>query len=128
MSGRDTASLETGAGAKAANSSVDNLSMVIRELDKKTQGEYSLRLLLAAHSPDQLRDTAPAVHRMFVDARAQVMEETLGNLCAFYAMFPGNVSSMFSRCGCRKNIMRGSLPCSRRISDIRTRKTSMRNI
>lgn len=90
MSGRDTASLETGAGAKAANSSVDDLSLVIRELDKKAQGEYSLRLLLAANSAEQLRDTTPAVHRIFVDARAQVIEETLGNLCAFYAMFPGN--------------------------------------
>jgi type IV secretion system protein VirB4 len=90
MSGRDTASLETGAGAKAANSNVDDLSQVIRELDKKAQGEYSLRLLLAAHSAEQLRDTIPAVHRIFVDARAQVMEETLGNLSAFYAMFPGN--------------------------------------
>jgi type IV secretion system protein VirB4 len=90
MSGRDTASLETGAGAKAANNSVDDLSEVIRSLDKKAQGEYSLRLLLAARSPEQLRATAPAVHRIFVDARAQVMEETLGNLSAFYAMFPGN--------------------------------------
>ena len=90
MSGRDTASLDTGAGAKAANSSVDDLSLVIRELDKKSQGEYSLRLLLAANSAEQLRDAAPAVHRIFVDARAQVIEETLGNLCAFYAMFPGN--------------------------------------
>jgi type IV secretion system protein VirB4 len=90
MSGRDTFSLETGAGAKAANNSVDDLSEVIRSLDKKAQGEYSLRLLLAAPSPEQLRDTVPAVHRIFVDARAQVMEETLGNLSAFYAMFPGN--------------------------------------
>ena len=90
MSGRDMASLETGAGAKAANSSVDDLSLVIRELDKKAQGEYSLRLLLAARSPEQLRDTTPAVHRIFVDGRAQVIEETLGNLSAFYAMFPGN--------------------------------------
>jgi type IV secretion system protein VirB4 len=90
MSGRDTASLETGAGAKAANNSVDDLSEVIRSLDKKAQGEYSLRLLLAARSAEQLRDTVPAVHRIFVDARAQVMEETLGNLSAFYAMFPGN--------------------------------------
>ena len=90
MSGRDTASLETGAGAKAANSNVDDLSEVIRSLDKKAQGEFSLRLLLAARSPEQLRDTVPAVHRIFVDARAQVMEETLGNLSAFYAMFPGN--------------------------------------
>jgi type IV secretion system protein VirB4 len=90
MSGRDTASLETGAGAKAANTSVDDLSEVIRSLDKKAQGEYSLRLLLAARSAEQLRDTIPAVHRVFVDARTQVMEETLGNLSAFYAMFPGN--------------------------------------
>lgn len=90
MSGRDTASLETGAGAKAANTNVDDLSEVIRSLDKKAQGEYSLRLLVAARSPEQLRDAAPAVHRVFVDARAQVIEETLGNLSAFYAMFPGN--------------------------------------
>jgi type IV secretion system protein VirB4 len=90
MSGRDTASLETGAKAKAANTNVDDLSEVIRALDKKAQGEYSLRLLLAARNAEQLRDTIPAVHRIFVDARAQVMEETLGNLSAFYAMFPGN--------------------------------------
>jgi type IV secretion system protein VirB4 len=90
MSGRDTASLETGAGAKAANINVDDLSEVIRSLDKKAQGEYSLRLLLAARNQEQLRNTVPAVHRIFVDARAQVMEETLGNLSAFYAMFPGN--------------------------------------
>jgi type IV secretion system protein VirB4 len=90
MSGRDTASLETGAGAKAANTNVDDLSEVIRSLDKKAQGEFSLRLLLAARSAEQLRDVVPSVHRIFVDARAQVMEETLGNLSAFYAMFPGN--------------------------------------
>jgi type IV secretion system protein VirB4 len=90
MSGRDSASLDTGAGAKAANNNVDDLSEVIRSLDKKAQGEFSLRLLLAARSPEQLRDIVPTVHRVFVDARAQVMEETLGNLSAFYAMFPGN--------------------------------------
>jgi type IV secretion system protein VirB4 len=90
MSGHDTASLETGAGAKAANTQVDDLGEVIRSLDKKAQGEYSLRLLVAARSVDELRGIAPAVHRLFVDARAQVMEETLGNLSAFYAMFPGN--------------------------------------
>jgi len=90
MSGRDTASLETGAGAKAANTQVDDLGEVIRSLDKKAQGEYSLRFLVAARSADELRGIAPAVHRVFVDARAQVMEETLGNLSAFYAMFPGN--------------------------------------
>jgi type IV secretion system protein VirB4 len=90
MSGRDFSSLETGAGAKAANASVDDLSEVIRSLDKKAQGEYSLRLLVAAGSADELRAIAPAAHRVFVEARAQAMEETLGNLSAFYAMFPGN--------------------------------------
>ena len=90
MSGRDTASLETGAGARAANTQVDDLGEVIRSLDKKAQGEYSLRFLVAARSVDELRGIAPVVHRVFVDARAEVMEETLGNLSAFYAMFPGN--------------------------------------
>ena len=90
MSGRDVASLDTSASAKAANSTVDDLSDVIRALDKKGHGEYSLKVLLAAKDADQLRHTIPAAHRAFVDARAQVMEETLGNLSAFYAMFPGN--------------------------------------
>jgi type IV secretion system protein VirB4 len=90
MSGHDTASLETGAGARAANTQVDDLGEVIRSLDKKAQGEFSLRFLVAARSVDELRGIAPAVHRIFVDARAQVMEETLGNLSAFYALFPGN--------------------------------------
>jgi type IV secretion system protein VirB4 len=90
MSGHDTASLETGAGARAANTQVDDLGEVIRSLDKKAQGEYSLRFLVAARSVDELRGLAPAVHRVFVDARAQLMEETLGNLSAFYALFPGN--------------------------------------
>jgi type IV secretion system protein VirB4 len=90
MSGRDFASLDKGAGAKAANSHVDDLGEVIRSLDKKAQGEFALRLLIAARSRSELIDTAPAVHRVFVEARAQLVEETLGNLSAFYAMFPGN--------------------------------------
>jgi type IV secretion system protein VirB4 len=90
MNARDTAALETGAGARAANSSVDDLSDVIRSLDKRGQGEYSFRLLVAGDNKEQLRDVVPSVHRIFVDARTQVIEETLGNLSAFYAMFPGN--------------------------------------
>src|SRR6201992_2211763 len=50
MAGKDSASLDTGAGAKAANNAVDDLSEVIRSLDKKSQGEYSLRFLVAARS------------------------------------------------------------------------------
>ncbi len=90
MAGRDTASLNTGAGAKAANNAVDDLGDVVRALDKKAHGEFSLRLLVAARSVTELHSVSPAVHRVFVEARAQIMEETLGNLSAFYAMFPGN--------------------------------------
>ena len=90
LSGKNVAPLDTTAKAKAANATVDDLSEVIRSLDKKAQGEFSLRLLLAGQTAEQLRDTIPNVHRVFVDARAQAMEETLGNLSAFYAMFPGN--------------------------------------
>jgi type IV secretion system protein VirB4 len=90
MAGRDTASLDTGAGAKAANNAVDDLSDVIRALDKKAHGEFSLRLLVATRSVAELHAISPTVHRVFVEARAQIMEETLGNLSAFYAMFPGN--------------------------------------
>lgn len=90
LSGKDTDSLEDGAGARAADASVDDLSEVIRSLDKTGQGEYTMRVLLAGRSLEQLHDTIPAVHTIFVEARAQVMEETLGNLSAFYTMFPGN--------------------------------------
>ncbi len=90
VSAQNQASLETSAGAKAANLVVDDLSDAIRSLDKKAQGLYSLTLLVAAHSAEQLRAVAPSVHRAFVSARAQVMEETLGNLSAFYAILPGN--------------------------------------
>ena len=90
MSGRDFHSLETGAGAKAADRSVDDLSEVVRSLDMKVYGEYALRLLISADRQEQLQHATPSVHRAFMDARAQVVEETLGNLSAFYAMFPGN--------------------------------------
>jgi type IV secretion system protein VirB4 len=66
MNARDTAALETGAGARAANSSMDDLSDVIHSLDKKAQGEYSFRLLFAANSVEQLREIVPSVHRIFV--------------------------------------------------------------
>ena len=90
MAGRNFASLDTGAGAKAASGGVDDLGLVISELNKKAQGEYTVRLLLSARSAEELRDNSPLVHRIFVDAQASIVEETLGNLSAFYAMFPGN--------------------------------------
>ena len=64
MSGSDTASLDTGAGAKAANNAVDDLGEVIRSLDKKSQGEYSLRLLIAARSPEATGDASCCASRL----------------------------------------------------------------
>ena len=90
MSGRNTAPLEATATAKAVTGNVDNLAEVVSSLDKLSQGDYALRLLLSAGSAAELRAATPAVHRLFVDARAPIMEETYGNLSAFYAMFPGN--------------------------------------
>jgi type IV secretion system protein VirB4 len=84
------AQLERTASAKAATEKVDELSEVIKSLDQKNQGEFSLRVLIAGNSPEQLRQNVPAIHRIFVDARAPIVEETIGSLSAYYAMFPGN--------------------------------------
>jgi type IV secretion system protein VirB4 len=90
MAGRNFHALDQGAGAKAASEGVDDLGLVVSELGKKAQGEYTARLLLSSRSLDELRDNTPMVHRLFVDAQANIVEETLGNLSAFYAMFPCN--------------------------------------
>ena len=47
MAGKNVASVDGGAGAKAADRSVDDLSEVIRSLDKTAQGEFTMRLLVA---------------------------------------------------------------------------------
>ncbi|MGI4826941.1 MAG: VirB4 family type IV secretion system protein [Janthinobacterium lividum] len=90
LNSQNPAAQEATAGSKAADLRVDDLSDVIRSLDNKAQGTFTYSVLLAARSAEQLRHATPAVHTAFVDARAQVMEETLGCLSAFYAMFPGN--------------------------------------
>src|SRR5271156_449043 len=90
MSGRNTAPLETSATAKAVAGNVESLTEVVSSLDKLAQGDYALRLLLAADTAAELRAATPAVHRLFVDTRSPIIEETYGNLSAFYAMFPGN--------------------------------------
>ncbi|MDE3104868.1 MAG: type VI secretion protein [Acidobacteriota bacterium] len=90
MRGRDAAAVDGTATAKAVAGNVDSLSEVVASLDKLAQGEYALRLLLAADSEAELRAATPAVHRLFVEARSPIVEETYGNLSAFYAMFPGN--------------------------------------
>ena len=55
---RDTASLETGAGAKAANVKVDDLSDAIRSLDKKGQGDF---YSLGSSLPPQRSDSSTHV-------------------------------------------------------------------
>jgi type IV secretion system protein VirB4 len=90
MSGGNTAPLETTATVKAVVSNVESLTEVVASLDKLSQGDYALRLLLAANTVSELRSATPTAHRLFVDARAPIIEETFGNLSAFYAMFPGN--------------------------------------
>ena len=90
LNARNPGAIEDGAGSRAADAQVDDLSDLIRSLDTVGQGEYTMRLLLAAKSREQLHEAIPAVHRVFVDARAQVIEESLGNLSSFYTMSPGN--------------------------------------
>ncbi len=90
MAGRNFNALDQGAGAKAASEGVDDLGLVIKELNKKAQGKYTATLLLSARSAEELRENTPVVHRTFVDVQATVIEETVGNLSAFYAMFPCN--------------------------------------
>jgi len=90
LSRHNPVELEKTAGAKAATGKIDELSEVVKSLDQKAHGEFSLRVLLAGKSIAQLNENIPMVHRLFVDAQAPVIEETIGNLSAFYAMFPGN--------------------------------------
>ena len=90
MAGKNFAALDKGAGAKAAFEGIDDLGLVVKELHKKVQGKYTATLLLSARSAEELRENTPAVHRTFVDAQATLVEESIGNLSAFYAMFPCN--------------------------------------
>jgi len=80
----------TGARALAAGNSVQRLGAALVEADDKTTGKFSLRVLVAEESLSKLRSTSAKVHRAIVEARSQVVEETMGNRSAFYALFPGN--------------------------------------
>ncbi len=88
MAGKNFAALDQGAGAKAASEGVDDLGIVVRELNKKGQGKYTVTLLLSAKSAEELRENTPVVHRTFVDAQVTVIEETIGNLSAFLCDVP----------------------------------------
>ena len=120
MAGKNFASLDKGARAQAAGGAVDTLGDLIEELDEKAQGKFSVRLMLSARDLDTLRSSALAAQRIFVEAQADVMEETLGNLSAFYAMFRAIKSLGCSICGWASTTTRASRPSSRPASGIRT--------
>ncbi len=85
MSGRNTAPLEATATAKAVAGNVDNLSEVVSSLDKLAQGDYALRLLLAANTAAELRAATPSrasplCGRARPDHRGD-LRQSLGFLC-----------------------------------------------
>ncbi len=86
--------LENSMGAKAADKSTDRLGEILADLDSggPGYGRYSLALMLHSRSEAEVVDAIPQLHRAFTDAAAPYIEETAGNLAAFYAMFPGNSS------------------------------------
>lgn len=90
VTGHKKEQLNETASARAASDKVTGLSEVLTSLNKKAQGHYSLCLLLNADNREELEEVTPEVHRIFVEARAKVIEETIGNLSSFYSMFPGN--------------------------------------
>ena len=67
MAGKNFAALDQGAGAKAASEGVDDLGLVVKDLNKKAQGKYTVTLLLSAKSAEELRENSPVVHRTFID-------------------------------------------------------------
>ena len=90
LAGKNFGALDEGAKGQANKKRVSKIGEVLEKLDERAEGEYSLRLLIAGNSHEELKAAIPAVHTTFVAARAPILEETDGNLSAFYAMFPGN--------------------------------------
>ena len=90
MAGKDFQALDEGAKGQANKKRVSKIGEVLERLDERAEGEYSLKLLIAGSSHEELKAAIPAVHTAFVAVRAPILEETDGNLSAFYAMFPGN--------------------------------------
>ena len=61
MAGKNFAALDQGAGAKAASEGVDDLGLVVKDLNKKAQGKYSVTLLLSAKSAEELRENSQLI-------------------------------------------------------------------
>ena len=95
---RNPENLEKTAGARAADKGTDKLAEVIASIDNDGRqfGKYSLKVLLHSASEAELTNAILFVHRVLVEAQAPHIEETLGNLAAYYAILPGNSSGDLS--------------------------------
>ena len=84
--------LEKTVGSRAAEKGADKLADILHSVDNQGHqfGFYSLFVLAHSRSQAELTEVIPSVHKTLVEAQAPYIEETLGNLAAYYAMFPGN--------------------------------------
>src|SRR5262249_8772386 len=89
---RNPENLEKTAGARAAEKGTDHLAEILGSIDNDGHqfGTYALTVLLHSASEADLANAAPSVHRVLAEAQAPHIEETIGNLAAYYALLPGN--------------------------------------
>ncbi|MBV9085206.1 MAG: hypothetical protein JOZ62_21225, partial [Acidobacteriaceae bacterium] len=78
------------ASSVAADKAVDDLGGVMEDLENRglTYTQTSLIGLLHSRDKNELDDGMAQVHRVFSQSEAAVMEEGLGALSAYYALFP----------------------------------------
>jgi type IV secretion system protein VirB4 len=84
--------LEKTVSSRAAERGADKLADILHSVDNEGHqfGRYSFIMLAHSRSETELNDATPAIHKSFIEAQAPYIEETIGNLAAYYAMFPGN--------------------------------------
>jgi type IV secretion system protein VirB4 len=89
---KDPENLEKTIGSRAAEKGADKLAEILHSVDNLGHqfGFYSLFLLIHSRDQSELADAIPSVHRALVETQAPYIEETIGNLAAYYAIFPGN--------------------------------------
>jgi type IV secretion system protein VirB4 len=89
---RDPENLEKTAGARAADKGTDHLAEIIGSIDNDGHqfGKYALTVLLHSPSLADLTNAIPSAHRVLVEAQVPHIEETIGNLAAYYSLLPGN--------------------------------------
>ena len=78
------------ANTVAADKAVDDLGGVVDDIENRglTYTQTSLIGLLHSRDKNELDDGMAQVHRVFSQSEAAVMEEGLGALSAYYALFP----------------------------------------